>query len=94
MKIVLETNDADISEYYLQTLIQLYFPCETFGLSDNHGTLVAKIFKSGTLYNIYIKLSADGKCSEKYFENIETSDFPCGIEVSKSVVGKAFLNTA
>ncbi len=65
MKIVLNTNDATVSERYIEALVLLYFPCEKFGKGSSDKCL--DILISREKDSIYGKalLTFDGKKTEK-----------------------------
>lgn len=95
MKITLETNIQSLSEFYLQTLVLLYRPCEVFGKND---TSVSELYVGATdtdgKITAYVRLCDNGKvCDAEYSEN-EYAKYPDGINIAKTVVGRAFCDCA
>ena len=62
MKIQLESNIGSLSEFYLQTLVLLYRPCEVFGKNDTSKSqlYVRAEEKDGKIIS-YVRLSDNGK---------------------------------
>ena len=95
MKITLETNIGSLSEFYLQTLVLLYRPCEVFGKND---TSVASMYvraeaNDGKIH-CYIRLSDNAKVCDVSFTENENGNYPDGINIAKAVVGRAFCECA
>lgn len=95
MKIILETNISTLSEFYLQTLVLLYRPCEVFGKNDTSSSeLYARAFDTDGKITAYVRLCDNGKmCDAEYCEG-EYEKYPDGINIAKTVVGRAFCDCA
>ncbi len=95
MKITLETNIQSLSEFYLQTLVLLYRPCEVFGKNDTStSSLFVRANESGGEITAYVHLSDnESVCGAEYSES-EYEKYPDGINIAKTVVGRAFCDCA
>ena len=95
MKIQLESNIGSLSEFYLQTLVLLYRPCEVFGKNDTSTSLLfVRAEEENGKIVCYVRLSDNGKvCDSTYSEN-EYEKYPDGINIAKTVVGRAFCDCA
>ena len=95
MKITLETNIGSLSEFYLQTLVLLYRPCEVFGKNDTStASLFVRAFDNNGNITAYIKLEDNGKICESTYSEDEYEKYPDGINIAKTVVGRAFCDCA
>lgn len=95
MKITLETNISTLSEFYLQTLVLLYRPCEIFGKNDTSASsLYCRADERDGVISAFVRLSDNRAevCAEE-IENDPLS-YPDGINVAKTIVGRAFLKAA
>lgn len=95
MKILLETNVEKISEFYLQTLVLLYCPCEVFGKNDTASSeLFCRVFDYNGKIEVFLRLSDNGRCEEIKMSEEDTAKYPDGINIPKAVVGKSFCVAA
>ncbi len=95
MKITLETNIDTLSEFYLQTLVLLYRPCEVFGKNDtSDSSLYVKAQESDGKISTFVRLSDNGCTHEVVFCEAENEKYPDGINIAKTVVGRAFCDCA
>ncbi len=95
MKIQLETNIPNMSDSYLQNLVLLYRPCESFGKSDSsEAELFARVQKDTESVSALIRLSDEGKCEEAECSFDLSGNVPDGIDLAKVASGRAFLDCA
>lgn len=95
MKITLETNISSLSEFYLQTLVLLYRPCEIFGKNDTSvSELFVSAFDEDGKITATVRISDNGTCAESTFTQGEYENYPDGINIAKTIVGRAFCDCA
>lgn len=95
MKITLETNISSLSEFYLQTLVLLYRPCEIFGKNDTSvSELFVRAFDEDGKITATVRISDNGTCVESTFTQGEYENYPDGINIAKTIVGRAFCDCA
>lgn len=95
MKITLETNIETISEFYLQTLVLLYRPCEVFGKNDtSSSSLFVRAYQENGEIHAYVELSDNGKSFSASQSDLGNENYPDGINIAKTVVGRAFCECA
>lgn len=95
MKIHLETNIPELSEFYLQTLVLLYCPCEVFGKNDTSvSQLYVKAQSDENGISVSITLSDMGKEYTASEVEKDKECYPDGINIAKTVVGRAFCTCA
>ncbi len=95
MKITLETNISSLSEFYLQTLVLLYRPCEIFGKNDTSvSELFVRAFDEDGKITATVRISDNGTCAESTFTQGEYENYPDGINIAKTIVGRAFCDCA
>ncbi len=91
MKIHLETNIPELSEFYLQTLVLLYCPCEVFGKNDTSSShLYVKAQSDENGICVSVTLSDMGKEYTVTELEKDKEKYPNGINIAKAVVGRAF----
>ena len=95
MKITLETNVESVSEFYLQTLVLLYRPCEVFGKNDTSSSaLFCRVFEEDGRISALVHLSDNGRVESAEEAEDTPEGYPDGINVAKTIVGRAFLGAA
>ena len=95
MKITLESNIESLSELYLQTLVLLYRPCEVFGKNDTStSSLYVKTEMCDGRVKAYVRICDNGKECESFSSQGEYENYPDGINIAKTVVGRAFCDCA
>lgn len=95
MKIHLETNIEQLSEFYLQTLVLLYCPCEVFGKNDtSRSRLYARVEENENGVFAVVTLSDMGKEYTSQEQETDRERYADGINIAKTVVGRAFCKCA
>ncbi len=95
MKITLESNIESLSEFYLQTLVLLYRPCEVFGKNDTStSSLFVRAQDVDGKITAHVRICDNGKTSESSSSQSEYEKYPDGINIAKTIVGRAFCDCA
>ena len=95
MKITLVSNIESLSEFYLQTLVLLYRPWEVFGKNDaSTSSLYVKTEMCDGRVKAYVRICDNGKECESFSSQGEYENYPDGINIAKTVVGRAFCDCA
>ncbi len=95
MKITLESNIESLSEFYLQTLVLLYRPCEVFGKNDTSTScLFVRAEELDGKITAYVRILDNGRECESTFSEGEYEKYPDGINIAKTIVGRAFCDCA
>lgn len=95
MKIILESNIDSLSEFYLQTLVLLYRPCEVFGKNDTSTScLYVKAEEKNGKITAFVRISDNGRECESISSQGEYENYPDGINIAKTIVGRAFCDCA
>lgn len=95
MKITLESNIDGLTEFYLQTLVLLYCPCEVFGKNDvSESALFVRARKTDGAIFAFVKLEDGGADAFAEYTENDIEKYPNGINVAKTVVGRAFCDCA
>ena len=91
MIISLNDQTGAVNENFLQSLVLLYMPCESFSLSDKSGnTMEVAVSAENGICSAKIKIS----CCGKSVEFSDTSEFDGSRLAVKNLVGKVFLAAA
>jgi len=84
VKITLESNIDSLSEFYLQTLVLLYRPCEVFGKNDTStSTLFVRAEETDGRINAFVRLTDNGSTCESTYSEDEYEKYPDGINIVK-----------
>ncbi len=95
MRITLQSNIDSLSEFYLQTLVLLYRPCEVFGKNDTSSSeLYVRAEEKNGKVTAYVRIVDNGKDCESVSSQREYENYPDGINIAKTVVGRAFCDCA
>ncbi len=95
MKIKLLTNIDSLSEFYLQTLVLLYKPCEVFGKADTSLSLLCcEAYEKDGKVICKIVIEDMGKTESAESSTDDFPRFPDTINIAKAVAGRAFCKCA